>query len=110
MSLSGHFDLTIFKRAAEWVARDPGVDGLVIIGGGLSPEDNQTFVQYMIGVRQEWGKPLVMVRIPGRDSDLSRQFCRAGIPFFDSAERAMRAYAQVFRYQRWRQKKTETDF
>ncbi len=82
---------------------------LVIIGGGLTPEDNQTFVRYMIGVRQECGKPLVMVRIPGRDFNLSRQFCQAGIPFFDSAERAMRTYAQVFRYQRWRQKKAESE-
>jgi len=109
VSLSAHFDLTIFKRAAEIVARDPGVDALVIIGGGLSPEDNQTFIRYMIAVQQDLGKPLVMVRIPGGDSNLSRQFCRAGIPFFDSAERAMRAYAQVFRYQRWRQKKAELE-
>jgi acyl-CoA synthetase (NDP forming) len=103
VSLSAHLDLTIFRRSAETVARDPGVDAVVIIGGGLTPEDSQTFVRYMIEVQQECRKPLLIVAIPGYELNLSRQFCQAGIPFFESAERAMRTYALVFRYQRWRQ-------
>jgi acyl-CoA synthetase (NDP forming) len=103
VSLSGHFDLTIFKRSAEAVARDPGVDAVVIIGGGLTPEDSQTFVRYMIKVQTEYRKPLLMVAIPGHDRNLGQQFCQAGIPFFESAERAVGTYALVFRYQRWRQ-------
>jgi len=103
VSLSAHFDVTIFKRSAETVARDPGVDAVVIIGCGLTPEDSQTFVRYMIEVQQECRKPLLMVAIPGHDLNLGEQFCQAGIPFFESAERAMRTYALVFRYQRWRQ-------
>jgi acyl-CoA synthetase (NDP forming) len=104
VSLSAHFDLTIFRRSAETVARDPGVDAVVIIGGGLTPEDGETFVRYMIEVQRECGKPLMMVAIPAHDLKLGQQFCQAGIPFFESAERAMRTYALVFRYQRWRQK------
>jgi acyl-CoA synthetase (NDP forming) len=103
VSLSAHFDLTIFKRSAEAVARDPGVDAVVIIGGGLTPEESLTFVRYMIEVQQECGKPLLIVAIPGHDLNLGQQFCQAGIPFFESAERAMGTYALVFRYQRWRQ-------
>ncbi len=56
----------------------------------------------MIEVQQECGKPLLMVTIPGHDLNLGQQFCQAGIPFFESAERAMGTYALVFRYQRWR--------
>jgi len=103
VSLSGHLDLTIFRRSAEAVARDPGVDAVVIIGGGLTPEDSQTFVRYMIEVQIEYRKPLLMVAIPGYELNLGQQFCQAGIPFFESSERAMRTYASVFRYQRWRQ-------
>jgi len=103
VSLSGHLDLTIFRRSAEAVARDPGVDAVVIIGGGLTPEDSQTFVRYMIEVQMEYRKPLLMVAIPGYELNLGQQFCQAGIPFFESSERAMRTYASVFRYQRWRQ-------
>jgi len=101
--LSPQFDVTIFKRSAETVARDPGVDAVVIIGCGLTPEHSETFVRYMIEVQQECRKPLLMVAIPGHDLNLGEHFCRAGIPFFESAERAMRTYALVFRYQRWRQ-------
>jgi len=103
VSLSGHLDLTIFRRSAEAVARDPGVDAVVIIGGGLTPEDSQTFVRYMIEVQMEYRKPLLMVAIPGYELNLGQQFCQAGIPFFESSDRAMRTYASVFRYQRWRQ-------
>jgi len=78
---------------------------VAIIGCGLTPEDSQTFVRYMIEVQQECRKPLLMVAIPGHDLNLGEQFCQAGIPFFESAERAMRTYACVFRYQSWRQKK-----
>jgi len=42
VSLSAHLDLTIFRRSAETVARDPGVDAVAIIGGGLTPEDSPT--------------------------------------------------------------------
>jgi acyl-CoA synthetase (NDP forming) len=45
---------------------------------------------------------IIMVNIPGFDPDLGVSFCRAGIPFFDTAERALTTYAQVFAYQRWR--------
>jgi acyl-CoA synthetase (NDP forming) len=108
VSLSGHFDLTIFKRAAEAVSRDAGVDAVVIIGGGLTPEDSQTFIRYMIEVQQESRKPLLMVTIPGHEPSPGPQFCRAGIPFFDSAERAMKTYALAYRYRRWREKQAGT--
>ena len=103
VSLTAHFDLTIFKRSAETVAQDPGVDALVIIGGGLTPEDSQIYVRHMIAFQQEYRKPLLMVTIPGHDSNPGEQFCQAGIPFFDSAERALKTYALAFlRYQQWR--------
>lgn len=104
VSLTAHMDLTIFKQSAGIAAADPGVDVVVIIGGGLTPEDNQAFVRDMIEVSQNSRKPLVMVNIPGHNANLGQQFCEAGIPFFDSAERAMRACALVYRYRRWRQK------
>ncbi len=86
------------------MAADPDVDALVIIGGTLIPENDQ--VIFFRTWSRSGGKAksrLMMVRIPSRDPGLDRQFCEAGIPFFDSAERAVRAYALVYRYQRWRQ-------
>jgi len=50
----------------------------------------------MIEVQRECRKPLIIVAIPGYERNLSQQFCRAGIPFFESAERAMRIYDLSF--------------
>lgn len=102
VSLAAFFDPLIFKESAGIVAADPDVDALFIIGGSLTPENNPTFLQNMVEVRQQFQKPLVMIRIPSRDPKLDRQFSEAGIPFFDSAERAVRAYALVYQNQRWR--------
>ena len=109
VSLTAHFDLDIFKQAARTVAADSNVDAVAIIGCGLTPEDNQRFVNNMIRVRKESHKPLLMVKIPGFDPKLSQHFCEAGLPFFDSAERAMRTYALVCNYRRWRQKHSDAD-
>lgn len=106
VSLTAHFDLEIFKASARTVAADPGVDAIVIIGSGLTPDDNQTFVDHMIRLQRECRKPLIMVKIPGFDPRFSQQFCEAGIPFFDSTERAIHTYAQVCRYQHWRSLQT----
>jgi acyl-CoA synthetase (NDP forming) len=106
VSLSAHFDLDIFKESARTVAADSGVDAIVIIGSGLTPDDNQTFVDNMIQLQSECRKPLIMVKIPGFDPRFSQQFCEAGIPFFDSAERAIRTYALICKYQQWRAQQT----
>ena len=106
VSLTAHFDLEIFKESTRTVAADDGVDAIVIIGSGLTPEDNQTFVDNMIRLQRECRKPLIMVKIPGFDPRFSRQFCEAGIPFFDSAERAIHTYALICKYQQWRARQT----
>ena len=95
------FDIDIYAEAVRIAAQDPGVDAMVVIGAGLSPEINARYTTGFIKMRQEVQKPLLMVKIPGFDEDLTRRFCEAGIPFFDSAERAMQAYALVRKYQSW---------
>jgi acyl-CoA synthetase (NDP forming) len=93
-------DIDIYAEAVRIAAQDPGVDAMVVIGAGLSPEINTRYTTGFIKMRQEIQKPLLMVKIPGFDEDLARQFCQAGIPFFDSAERAMQTYALVRNYQK----------
>jgi acyl-CoA synthetase (NDP forming) len=105
VSLSAHFDLSIFRRSARQAAADPGVDAVVMIGCGMTPEDNRKFADELIPVTSEFKKPILMVKIPGVNQELGQHFCSAGIPFFDSAERAMRTYAHVWRYQQRRRKR-----
>ncbi|MBW1864272.1 MAG: hypothetical protein JRI64_01245, partial [Deltaproteobacteria bacterium] len=50
----------------------------------------------------------LLVKIPGFDKNLAKQFCESGLPFFDSAERAMRTYASVKRYRDWQEKQMKS--
>ena len=98
VSLNAHMDLNIFTRAAQLAAADPGVDAVVVIGSGLDPAANERYVTSMIQVRRQAGKPFLMVAIPGMPAETGAAFCRAGLPFFDTAEKAMAAYARVVGY------------
>jgi len=42
-----------------------------------------------------------MVNILGSDDEFGQGFCEAGLPFFETAERAVHTYAKVLNYQTW---------
>jgi acyl-CoA synthetase (NDP forming) len=101
VSLAAHFDLDIFFETTRTVAQDPGVDAIIVIGCGLTPEMDSIYNQGLIEVFQESQKPILAVNIPGSAPRNSAELCRGGIPFFDSAERAVSTYALVLRYGGW---------
>ena len=105
VSLTAHFDLEIFFQSTRIAAADPGVDAIIVIGCGLTPETNQIYVDGLIRVQQECQKPILAVKIPGFDPKYSQQLCRDGIPFFDSAERAVSTYALAVQYYDWLRRK-----
>ncbi len=78
------------------------MDGVFVIGIGMSPELNTRYVSTLIDVQKAIGKPIVCVAIPGFPSEFSRGLFQAGIPVFSSPERAMSAYSKVWRYQQFR--------
>jgi len=104
VSLAAHLDLEIFFQSTRLAAADPGVDAIIIIGCGLTPEINQIYVDGLIRERRAIQKPILAVKIPGFDPKYSQQLCRGGIPFFDSAERAVHTYALAVRYRSWRRR------
>jgi 4-hydroxybutyryl-CoA synthetase (ADP-forming) len=104
VGLMASLDIDIYIDAAREIARDPGVDTLVVIGAGLTPETNKTYTSGLIQAQKESGKPFLLVKIPGFDKNLAQRFCESGIPFFDSAERAIRTYASVKHYRDWQQR------
>jgi acyl-CoA synthetase (NDP forming) len=107
VSLTAHMDLSIFRQSVEVVSADPEVDAVVIIGSGLDREQHQVYAQDIIALHQASPKPLIIVKIAGHETDQDQALCQAGIPCFDSPERAMHTYALVVRHQRWRQKQPE---
>ena len=106
LGLSSALKIEIYVQAARAAAADPGVDTVVIVGRGLTPETNLLYTESMIRVCKESKKPFIMVSIPEFDRSLAQSFCEAGVPFFETAERAMSTYALVRRYQLWRQERS----
>jgi acyl-CoA synthetase (NDP forming) len=104
VGLKASLEMEIYLNAGRVLTKDPHVDAMVVIGRGLSPETNQIYTDGFIQIQQDWGKPILMVKIPGFEKELAQKFCESGLPFFDSAERAMRTYAAVKKYQDWRKR------
>ena len=102
VGLSSSLIIDYYIRAAEAVAADPGVDTVLICGIGATPEINQTYADAMIRIRRESGKPFLILNFYGLDPAIPRQLQNAGIPVFESAERALATCARVIRYRRWR--------
>ncbi len=102
VGLTASFDMNLYIQAARIVAADHGVDAVVVCGIGLSPEANRLYADSMIAARHDFGKPFLIVNIPGLDREVPPLFLNAGIPFFESVERAMAVYAGLRRYHAWR--------
>ena len=102
VGLTASFDVEIFEKAARAAAEDPNVDGVFVVGAGISDETNRAYVDAMIRVKAATEKPLVLVSIPGFDPGNVKDLGKAAIPFFDTPERAVSVYAMVRRYQTWR--------
>jgi acyl-CoA synthetase (NDP forming) len=103
VGLTASLDMDIYIQAVRCTAQDENVDTVAIVGIGMDPEANKRFVTAMIEARREFGKPFVMINVPGFDPALAANFCHAGLPAFDSAERAMATYARIRQYQKWKE-------
>ncbi|MDY6852574.1 MAG: CoA-binding protein [Thermodesulfobacteriota bacterium] len=106
VGLGASLNMDIYVRAAQASDNDPGVDATVMVAAALTPETNQRFTESMITAHKDFHKPLILVGVPGLEGSLGDVFRQAGIPFFDSAERAMNTYALVRRYQLWQRERT----
>ena len=107
VGLSAFMEMDLYIRSTRVLLEDSGVDGIVVVGIGMTPEANQKFAESIIEVQHEYKKPLIMVNIPGFDPDIAEGFCKAGIPSFDSVERAIETYARVRQYGLWCLEKRE---
>ncbi|MBU2551730.1 MAG: CoA-binding protein [Proteobacteria bacterium] len=102
VGLSASMELNIYNESARALDSDPNVDAIVVVGAGIDERTSILFADCIIGVGNVSEKPILVVRIPGLTEVVGRKFCDAGIPYFETADRAMRTYAQALEYQRWR--------
>jgi len=106
VGLTASLNMDIYINSAQALAADPEVDALVVIGAGMTKESSKLYTESMIQISKEFQKPFLIVSIPGFDPELAQFFCEQGVPFFETAERAMTVYAQVRQYYLWRQSRT----
>lgn len=99
VGLTASLIMEIYIQTARSIAADPGVDAVMVIGTGLTAESNQQYAESMIQAQKDYQKPFLIVNIPGFDRTISQTFCKAGVPFFETVERAITVYAQVRNYQ-----------
>lgn len=104
VGLTASLDIGIYINSIKMVVADPAVDAVVIIGAGLTPEANRLYTDAIVETRRQSGKAILMVNIPGFDPSYIPLFCNAGIPYFESSERALKTYAGILGYQKWRKK------
>ena len=107
VGLSASLEIQIYTRAAKALAADPGVDAILVAGRGMTPESNKLYAEGIIQAQRESGKPFVVVNIPGFDGDFAENLYQAGVPFFETVEKAMTIYAQVRQYQLWQDPKAD---
>ena len=110
VGLTASLEMDIYIESAKVVAADTGVDAVLVIGMGMTDAMNRRYTEAMIDFRNRFGKPFLMVNIPGFDLELARAFPEAGIPFFETAERALGTFARVRRYQRRRDARQGKNF
>lgn len=98
LGLASVFEVDLYHRAAEIVAEDPGVDAFLFMGRGAVPEENWRYAAGLAAARERLGKPFLAVSMGDfyLDPKARDLLVKAGIPVFSSAERALKAYAQIY--------------
>jgi acyl-CoA synthetase (NDP forming) len=85
----------MYREALAATLEDPGVDAVVVIGSSSQGEGWQQHIEAMGELAQAAGKPVLYVSFGPIDPVVCRALAAAKIPSFESAERALEAYARV---------------
>jgi acyl-CoA synthetase (NDP forming) len=100
LGLASVFDVDLYGRAAACVGLDPGVDALIFQGRGVTPELDMKYATLLVQAQQKVRKPFLAISLGGMylEPQTVNTLTKAGIPVYPSAERAIWAYANLYRY------------
>jgi acyl-CoA synthetase (NDP forming) len=105
VGLSASFDLRLYQGALEIILDDPGVDAVVMLGGGASSDMSADYIQGLIRAKERSDKHVIAIAYPGfvqiDQEDLHKPLHEHGIPVYSTPERALRAYARMIAYYRY---------
>ena len=100
LGLASVFEVDLYGRAAACVGLDPGVDALIFQGRGVTPELDMKYATLLVQAQQKVRKPFLAISLGGMylEPQTVNTLTKAGIPVYPSAERAIWAYANLYRY------------
>jgi acyl-CoA synthetase (NDP forming) len=105
VGLSASFDLRLYQEALEIILDDPGVDAVVMLGGGASADMSADYIQGIIRAKGRSDKHIMAIAYPGfvqiDQEELLTPLHEHGIPVYTTPERALRAYARMMAYYRY---------
>ena len=105
VGLSASFELRLYQEALEIILDDPGVDAVVMLGGGASADMSADYIQGIIRAKGRSDKHIMAIAYPGfvqiDQEELLTPLHEHGIPVYTTPERALRAYARMMSYYRY---------
>jgi acyl-CoA synthetase (NDP forming) len=105
VGLSASFELRLYQEALEIILDDPGVDAVVMLGGGASADMSADYIQGIIRAKERSDKHIMAIAYPGfvqiDQEELLTPLHEHGIPVYTTPERALRAYARMMAYYRY---------
>jgi acyl-CoA synthetase (NDP forming) len=103
VGLGASFDLRYYIDSLDILSRDPNVDAVVILGGGVTDDLNDQYVKGIIRIKEACDTHIISIAYPGfiQDEKVLKPFYDNGIPVYSTPERAMRAYAAMMGFYRF---------
>ncbi len=103
VGLGASFDLRYYFDSLDILSQDPNVDAVVILGGGVTDDMNEQYIQGIIRIKETCNTHIIAIAYPGfiQDEKILLPFYDNGIPVYSTPERALRAYAAMMRFYRF---------
>jgi acetyltransferase len=91
---------SLYPEVLKVLDTDPNVDVMLVIGGGISPDGRQAYMELMVDVKRQIRKPCMLISISAATGDLevARKLQGAGYPLYTTPERAISAYSKLVGY------------
>lgn len=106
VGLSGSLTPSLYQKAFHAVLDDPNVDAVLSLVAGRTAETRADYVQSVLEAHRETDKHIIVIAYPGSfqlgQDDGLMPLRQNGIPVYTTPERALRAYARMVGYYRYR--------
>lgn len=100
VGLGASFDLRYYHDTLDILTNDPNIDAIIILGGGVTDEMNEEYVQGLIRIKENSDKHIISIAYPGfiQNENILVPLHENGIPVYSTPERALKAYAAMMRF------------